>query len=73
MKKVYWLGSDTQTCQTCDTPITNTFYDMKTVMGPWANMCPSCATLGPGINRTGTGFGQKYEKQSDGKWLKTEG
>lgn len=71
-RKVYWLSPLT-VCQTCKGPFGNIMYDMKTDFGSWANMCLTCATLGPGIGKTGTGFGQRYEKQPDGKWLKTEG
>ena len=69
----YWLSEPPETCDTCDTDITNTFIDGKTAMGPWAFLCPSCFHFGPGTGRLGTGWGQKYEKQPDGKWLKTAG
>jgi hypothetical protein len=26
-----------------------------------------------GFGKLGTGYGQKYEKQADGRWLKVEG
>lgn len=69
---VYWVG-DVEKCDTCGNCFADTFYDGKTKFGPWANMCPSCFTCGPGVNTLGTGFGQKYEKQSDGRFMKTEG
>lgn len=72
-RKVYWLSGVPAKCDTCKTPITNVFYDAKTDMGPWACMCPSCQTLGPGLGQVGLGKGQKYEKQPDGRFLKTEG
>lgn len=68
----YWLSKPPAECDTCSTPITTVFYDADTGRG-WACMCPSCQTLGPGLGRVGPGRGQKYEKQADGKWLKTEG
>lgn len=68
----YWAGS-VPACDTCDTPIVDKFYDAKTEMGPWANMCPSCFTLGPGLGRLGTGLGQEYTKQPDGRFGKTGG
>jgi hypothetical protein len=40
-------------------------------MGPWAIMSEA-SWQRKGIGRTGIGFGQKYEKQEDGKWLKVE-
>ncbi len=69
---VLWLGSKPTKCQTCSNKINKVFYDMATTMGPWGILCPTCALLGPGIGRTGTGFGQKYELQN-GQWVKTEG
>lgn len=68
-----WMGPVPKKCDTCDTPIDGKFYDAATKMGAWACMCPSCHTLGPGRGLLGPGRGQKYEKQADGKWLKTEG
>lgn len=70
MKK-YWQGTIGQH-DDLGGVITDTFYDAKTVMGPWGIMNPSNWRI-HGVGRTGTGFGQKYEKQDDGRWLKTEG
>lgn len=51
--------------------IEDTFIDGATVMGPWAIMTPSShAVNGCGI---GTGRGQRYERQEDGRWKKTAG
>lgn len=69
----YWLSPPPETCDTCLTLIDDEFIDGKTGMGPWACMCPTCFTLGPGLGRLGTGLGQKYKKQADGKWLKVGG
>lgn len=45
------------------------FVDGRTKMGPWANMCVRCHDRhGVGL---GTGKGQRYTRQADGKWLKT--
>lgn len=68
-----WMSPAPTNCDTCQIKITNKFYDAKTSNGPWACMCPSCQTLGPGIGRTGTGLGQEYTKQKSGEWLKTAG
>lgn len=68
-----WIGDAPTKCDTCDTKITTTFFDAKTEMGPWACMCPSCQNLGPGLGEVGTGRGQEYRKQKDGKWLKVAG
>lgn len=69
----YWMGSTPTKCDTCDTPITTEFYDMKTTMGPWGCLCPSCAIFGPGIGKVGTGFGQQYRKDKTGKFKKIAG
>lgn len=55
-----WTGSVPDKCDTCGAPIDGEFYDAATKMGP-------------GRGRVGPGRGQKYEKQADGRWLKTEG
>lgn len=70
-QKVYWitpLGS----ADDFGIPFDKVMYDAKTRMGPWANMAPSSFRT-YGLGRLGTGFGQKYEKQADGRWLKVEG
>lgn len=69
---VRWLSPVPGFCETCDTPLKKVFYDAKTNMGPWACMCPTCFTLGPGYGKLGTGLGQEYT--FDGKhWIKTGG
>jgi hypothetical protein len=68
---VYWTGPAPTQCDICTAPITDAFIDGKTRMGPWANMCRKCHVhLGVGL---GTGKGQHYVKQPDGRWLKTQG
>lgn len=54
-----------------NTPLTEVYFDAKTSMGPWANMCQACFYR-YGI-KLGTGFGQKYERQPAGNWKKTAG
>lgn len=62
-KKQLWLSHHPEKCDVCRTPITTTFYDAKTSMGPWGCLCPSCfADIGIGL---GTGCGQQYSKQGD--------
>ncbi len=69
-----WLSPPPLTCDTCTAPIKKVFYDMKTTHnGLWGCLCVTCAMFGPGIGKTGTGLGQKYMKQPNGDWLKTEG
>lgn len=71
MSEKYWMGSTPAICDTCDEPIKKEFTDGKTRMGPWANMCPGCSAIyGVGL---GLGRGQKYEQQTNGRWLKTGG
>ena len=66
-----YMGNAPSHCDICHRPITNTFIDGATRMGPWANMCPRCHhTNGVGL---GAGKGQKYEVNAQGKWPKTAG
>jgi hypothetical protein len=68
---VYWTGPAPEQCDLCATPIIDTFIDGKTILGPWANMCVKChSTKGCGL---GSGRGQRFVKQPDNKWIKTEG
>jgi hypothetical protein len=53
-------------------PIEDIFIDGKTAMGPWAIMSPS-AWRQHGVGQLGTGLGQKYQRQTDGRWGKVEG
>ena len=71
MTKKYWMGT-VSSLDDFGRPITNTFYDSKTVMGPWATMAP-LSWFDHGVGKLGMGYGQKYEKQNDGRWLKVEG
>ncbi len=51
-------------------PITDTFVDGMTSLGSWAIMNPtSFQAFGTGL---GTGKGQKYQKRSNGDWVKIE-
>jgi len=53
-------------------PYKDIMIDGRTKMGPWANMTPeSWKTHGIGL--LGTGYGQMYKKQDDGRWLKIQG
>lgn len=67
----YWL-SPIGVCDDCGGEFTNgVMYDAKTQYGPWGNLCQACfSRIGVGL---GIGYGQKYVKQADGKWLCTEG
>ena len=58
-------------CNICDRPVGVRFVDGRTRMGPWADMCPTChARYGVGL---GTGRGQLYELQADGRYVKVSG
>ena len=46
--------------------------DGRTHNGQWANMTEKSWRL-HGVGKFGTGYGQKYQKQADGRWLKIEG
>jgi hypothetical protein len=69
--KKYWAG-DPGKKDAFGLTIGNTFIDGKTTSGPWAIMTPLSWQF-HGIRRLGTGYGQRYEKQPDGRWLKVEG
>lgn len=71
----FWCGDAPEKCDICKgnfhTPGEEIFVDGVTIMGPWANMCASCHfDMGRGL---GTGRGQKYKKQPDGRWMKIAG
>jgi len=56
-------------CQVCGTRITNLFIDGATRGGRWAYMCRTChIEEGVGL---GIGRGQRYVKQQDNQWVKT--
>ena len=67
----YWLGPYPTRCEVSGARIEAVFYDAKIPGGGWAIVVPAIfETLGC---RTGVGHGQRYEKQEDGRWLKTAG
>lgn len=69
--KRYWLGPVGPN-DDFGVPIGKVFIDGKTRQGPWAIMSEK-AWKAHGVGVLGTGYGQKYQKQADGRWLKTEG
>ncbi len=70
-KKVYWLSEVPAECQIIGAPIKDSFVDGKIKGSGWALMHPTTHEIyGVGL---GTGRGQKYVKQTDGRWLKVEG
>lgn len=58
-------------CDIDGKPFDTRMYDCKTKSGPWGNICHTCY-LKHGVG-LGTGRGQKYERQPDGRWLKVAG
>jgi hypothetical protein len=65
------MGTTPVSCDVCSKPFETSFIDGATRGGPWANMCLRChREIGAGI---GQGQGQLYQRQTDGRWLKTEG
>ena len=70
-KKVYWL-SPLDAFDDFGDMFGDEMIDGKTKMGPWANMTPA-SWKENGVGRLGQGFGQRYKKQPDGKWMKVEG
>lgn len=72
MQPRYWIGPAPTKCDIHHEALTDKFIDGKTQMGPWGNMCPACWAH-YGVGRLGTGYGQEYTKQEDGRWLKTGG
>lgn len=70
-----WLGDVPTKCDVTGVPITDTFIDGRTVMGPWACMHPDAhRNYGCGL---GIGSGQRYvrEQDADGNvhWYKDAG
>jgi len=70
----YWVGSQHLTCDLCGADLVDGgfFIDGRIYAHTtWAMMCLLCHNqVGVGL---GTGRGQKYERQEDGKWLKIGG
>jgi hypothetical protein len=67
---IYWCGPLEPNCQISSKPFDGVMYDASTPLG-WANICQEVFDR---YNcRLGTGLGQKYLLQDDGRWLKVEG
>jgi len=70
-RRKYWAG-DVGDKDDYGRLITDEFIDGRTVWGPWAIMSP-LSWREEGVRKFGTGCGQRYRKQHDGRWLKVEG
>lgn len=70
---VYWLSKVPEGCQLTGEPFDGVMYDakIKALNGQWGLVCQSTFDLFD--CRLGLGYGQKYELQEDGRWLKTAG
>jgi hypothetical protein len=69
--KIYWAGELPPKDNFGDT-YASIMIDGRTMSGPWANMTEK-SWRRYGCGKLGTGYGQKYEKQKDGRWMKIEG
>lgn len=67
-----WVGTPPSHCDICKTELGTEFYDFRVpTVGQWANGCKACFKRYGG--RLGTGLGQKYVRQDDGKFNRVEG
>jgi hypothetical protein len=59
-------------CDLCKEPIGDEFSDASLPFfgGIWGNVCSKCARRN--AVRYGTGLGQRYERNADGQYVKTE-
>lgn len=74
-KPVYWLsplGGFDDFGLPYDLEEGGIMYGAKTSQGPWANMTEASFRR-YGTGRLGPGFGQQYQMQADGRWLKIAG
>lgn len=71
-QKVYWTSPLPATgCQLTNRPFNEVMYDANLPGIGWGNWCQE--TFDEYRGRLGTGLGQKYVLQDDGRWLKVEG
>ncbi len=54
-----WIGPKPKECDVCQESLIAGWFDCKTKMGPWGNLCPACfERFGVGV---GDGLGQAYD------------
>lgn len=71
IQPLYWTADVPTYCEISMQQIIDCFVGGVTPMGSWGHMHPDThSDFGCGF---GLGRGQKYEKQPDGRWLKTKG
>ena len=71
MGKAYWLGK-LGPVDDFGGAYKDIMIEGKTIHGTWAIMT-DCSWRVMGCGRFGIGFGQKYQKQTDGRWLRIAG
>jgi len=71
MIKHYWCGPVPAVCEISGKPFNGVMYDASVPGLGWAHICYD--TFKQYSCKVGSGMGQKYRKQDDGRWLKVEG
>ena len=71
VKEKFWNGTVNR-FDDFGNQITNILIDGKTKQGPWATMSQESYDKF-GVGQFGVGYGQKYEKQEDGRFKKVAG
>jgi hypothetical protein len=71
LPKVYWLSEVPAGCQLSGKPFNGVMYDANLPGIGWGLWCYEAFEYHGG--KLGTGFGQKYRRQDDGRWLKVAG
>lgn len=69
---VYWL-SPVGERDDFGRPVSDEIIDACTKNGMWGLMTPASFAIHGRFRTFGTGMGQRYKKQADGRWLKVEG
>ncbi len=69
-KQIFWCGPIDK-CQLTGDELGDTMYDARLPSGQWGNI--GQRAFEENGCRLGTGLGQKYKRQEDGRWLLVEG
>mgnify|MGYP001565158967 CR=1 FL=1 len=70
-KESFWAGSLPEKCDLCGDSLKRGFWDARSRQGHWMIVCIGCHN--DEVMSSGTGHGQRYEKQKDGSWMRVEG